>query len=75
MIGTAAPVLLNVRGRRFAVRAGDYPLRESWRPVVLGVLVLVLAGWLPKGMTADFTGTGDKNFSGRSTRTSPPHSA
>jgi hypothetical protein len=66
VIGTAAPVLLSLRGRRFAVRAEDYPLRGFWRPVVLGVLgalVLVLAGRLSMGMTADFAGAGGMDVS------------
>jgi len=67
VIGTAAPVLLSLRGQRFAVRAEDYPLRGFWRPVVLGVLgalILVLVGQLSAGMTADFAGAGGMDFSG-----------
>jgi hypothetical protein len=67
VIGTVAPVLLSLRVRRFAVRAEDYPLRGFWRPVVLGVLgalVLILAGRLSAGMTADFAGAGGISFSG-----------
>ena len=61
ILGTAAPVLLARRTRRFAVRAEDVPLLGVWRPAVLGAAAAaaaVLLGRLSATMSTSFGGAG-----------------